>query len=249
MNDSVFRSRVKSVLNDNSFDRTVTHLKRGTIDTRSLWRVGTGSTNVFKKKTEKNGKRYSVVITVDQSGSMQQYARHDVAFECAQYLAKNLWECGADVAVVGYNANVIVHHSLGDKVDATTNRAMLRRMNYNFHGASSPSGKVAYACNHDYEALATAYGILKGASHGRILIHLSDGMLSCSEECGYDRPAEYDRSEFVRGYISGMTGVSTFGVGIQSDLSSLFANSIVVDDLEQMKSQIASLIQRNIRRG
>ena len=77
MNAKVFYRKIGSVMMDNKFDRVVGGQRRGQVDTRSLYKLGIPSPpgepqRVFKKKMERKGKGYNVVIAIDQSGSMAQ---------------------------------------------------------------------------------------------------------------------------------------------------------------------------------
>lgn len=69
MNQSVFRLKVRSILNDNQFDREVKNKRSGKLHFASLYKISFSS-KLFKQKEARQGKIYNVSLMIDMSGSM-----------------------------------------------------------------------------------------------------------------------------------------------------------------------------------
>ena len=57
LKDETFKSRLKSIMQDNKFDRMLPGRRKGKLDMNRLAKVETGSTSVFKKKKKQQRKR------------------------------------------------------------------------------------------------------------------------------------------------------------------------------------------------
>jgi len=57
-------------MKDNMFDREVTGYRSGALDTNRLYKSQMNSDRLFKRKQERQNKKYNVVLLIDESGSM-----------------------------------------------------------------------------------------------------------------------------------------------------------------------------------
>jgi len=104
MINSPFLLKLKSIMLDNKYDRIVHNRKRGKLDDKSLYKVALNRNNIFKKKTERAGKEYNIVICVDQSGSMHCNRKIETASELSEFLVKTFEKIGnINVSLVGFN--------------------------------------------------------------------------------------------------------------------------------------------------
>jgi hypothetical protein len=71
INLNVFKRKISNVMRDNMYARTVDGHKSGKLSTSKLYKLFTGSTKLFKRKQERQNKKYSVSLVIDVSGSMR----------------------------------------------------------------------------------------------------------------------------------------------------------------------------------
>ena len=71
MRAPVFRAHLQSILKDNAIERFVSGQKKGTLNTKRLYKIS-HSDKIFKQKQERKGKDYGVALIVDVSGSMSE---------------------------------------------------------------------------------------------------------------------------------------------------------------------------------
>lgn len=69
MTPSVFKQRMNSILRDNAIERFVSNKKKGTLNTKRIYKIS-NSEKIFKQKEERKGKDYSITLILDASGSM-----------------------------------------------------------------------------------------------------------------------------------------------------------------------------------
>lgn len=113
MINSAFLLKLKSIMLDNKYDRIVRNRKRGKLDDKSLFKVALNRNNVFKKKSERAGKEYNIVICVDQSGSMHSNNKMQTASELAEFLVKTFEKVGnIKIGLVGFNAIISEYKSI-----------------------------------------------------------------------------------------------------------------------------------------
>ena len=114
MNDTTFKAKLSSVLKDNLYDREVSNLRSGRLDTKKLMKISYSS-KLFKKKQERKGKHYSVCLLVDSSGSMHG-ERERAATEAAKKIATHFDKAGVDLQIISYNTFRYVIKDFGQKL-------------------------------------------------------------------------------------------------------------------------------------
>lgn len=256
MNDTVFQQKLLSVMTDNRYDRVIPKRRSGKLDHKNAWRVHAGAENVFKQKQERKGKEYSVVLCVDESGSMKHFGgggydtKFDAAVDLASYMATHLQKAGIDFAVIGFNCNVVTHKNFGSKMGAFELQLMRQEMDRNYHGCF-PSGWTYAHGNHDFVAIEQGLEMLRHRTHGKILISLSDGQPACDDcdACGYDEDKHEPRN--IHALIKSYPDVLSVGVGIlqSSHLGSMFDHVVPIEDLADFKGKMIGFLDKNIKRG
>lgn len=271
LDDTVFRSKLSSIMNDNMYDRLVKNRKRGKLDLTSLHKIATNSENVFAQKQARKNKKYNVVLLVDTSGSMRNMSRGATriqrASQSATYLAKNLVGLNVDLAVVTFNHYVRVEKGFDDVI--ADYDELEQKIRDRVDGGSG--------CNHDYASMEYAYSLFRGRKGKNILIMLSDGEPAPCEidKEAYDNPSGYgvgnkrtdgrfipvptvhpDNTGYNRG-ISEKTyhtlvkkhkDTTSLSLGIQSTAWQMPIHERV-DDLEGIKKALLNMLSKQIKRG
>lgn len=264
LDDSVFRSRLSSIMLDNKYDRRLRGRTRGKLDMKALPKVHTLSRSVFTQKSARKNKAYNICLLVDISGSMASIDKSKRAAEAVIFLLKNFEGLNINVSVVEFNQYIIVLKDWNSKADYMKIDNEIR----NLHG------DMGAGYNYDYHAINRAYHMFKKAPEGEnILIMLSDGQPA---ECFHAPPTYLD----VNGRIedekqfektlkspSGKDGflyreskaglhalvkahpeVTSIGIGIVHGGWQI-PNHIVVDNVDELKPQILSVLRQQIKRG
>lgn len=256
MNDSVFGQKLKSVMSDNKFDRKVRVERGPRLAMRHLAKAATGDKRMMLAKRERKGKEWSVVLLLDESGSMYSYGRHDPATDATMFLAERLEKAGIAFSVLGFNCEVRTHKGFGDKLDAPNLRKEIEyQMNYGKHKTKKGKDGSMYLAaggNHDYDALAAGFDALEKRKHGRLLLYLTDGHPNCDKPrwCGYDEK-KHEASEIKKLIHERTKQAVAVGIGIQTEgiLPLVMEERIEISNLEDLKPGLIGILEKNIRRG
>jgi uncharacterized protein YegL len=111
----VFIERLQAVLINNRARKQLRNKQKGSLDLKALVRTQTNSQSVFKQNNRKDSQRnYSVVLLVDESGSMGG-DKCELAQELATNVSANLEKVGGvEVAVIGFSGNRLIEHKRFD---------------------------------------------------------------------------------------------------------------------------------------
>lgn len=115
MNKTTFKSKVRSILKDNADDRFVSRLRTGKLDTKAYKNAETTG-KVFKKKTERKGKKYAISILIDASGSMNGHEANIVS-QAVPKILRPLEELGVEVEINAFNYWFHSYKMFGEKMD------------------------------------------------------------------------------------------------------------------------------------
>lgn len=159
---SGFKHRLTSVLTDNKYDRRIPKRKRGKLHMAGLWRVDTGAANVFSQKQARKGKNYSVVLLVDNSGSMGG-GRMVMANKVANFLGVHFEALEIDFSVISFDHKAEVVKRFSDKLKPINIEA--RGQTYMLRG------------------LMASLEQLKTVSGQQLVIVISDGATAQAVEC------------------------------------------------------------------
>lgn len=251
MNDTVFKQRISSIMTDNMYERRLSGRTRGTLDMRGLHKVATGSKNVFSQKVARKGKQYNIVLLIDESGSMGRHGWGDYkiakAAESARYLASAFSGLNINVAVVGFNGAIRVHKNFTQKVDfAEMERDIENSANADDKYQATRSD---ISCNHDFDGLAEAYKMLYRAKGTNLVIALSDGKPNCDYGCPHEYDRDKHRPERIRTLIHDNERIAkTIGIGVLYEAEQ-FPKRITVFNLEELKTKLAEVLKKEIKRA
>lgn len=247
LKDSAFKGRLSSVMLDNKYDRRVRGRTRGKLDMNRLYKVPTGSRNVFMQKESRKGKQYNVVLLIDESGSMGG-RKAMLAAESAVFLTKQLTDIGVNVGIIGFESDVHVHKDLTEKPDYEYIYSEVRN---------------ARGGNCDYQGMRRAYHMLRKAPEGKkILIMLSDG-----NPTGFHNQRTWDSHEKAENILPNLPldrnwetkasfhhlvkankDVSSIGIGIQEGGWQV-PDHTVIHDVGDLKKTIIAALRKHISRG
>lgn len=203
------------------------------LDTRSLYRVVTGDTRVFRTPSERKRPNTAVHILVDMSGSMNYTVKHvqgvkarfEVARESALALALALEPIsGVNPAVTFFMGDQsqpvfsVVKH--GESVLNQSGRFML-----NPYGETPMAEAIWYA----------AYELSKTCEERKMMIVVTDGEPSRAAPC----KAVID--------LCNKSDIEMVGIGVEtSAVSSLFSTNIVIDDATDLQKTLFKLMERSL---
>lgn len=235
ISDQVFRQQLSSIMTDNKFDRIVKNRRRGKLDMTRLPKVQTGSQSVFTQKQARKNKEYNVVIVVDESGSMRDEGKREVAGEAIAFLAAHMDNL-VDLAVVGFNSRLRVHKEFGVRVPGNLAMDII----HSTTGATN-----------SYEALERAYKMLAGKPGNNMVLFMSDGSPGSSGhrcgECGGDYE-HHDNLENIQKFVRSHTEITTIGFGIKYGAREI-PDNVTINNLEELKPRLLEQLQRTIQRG
>ena len=219
--DLTFQQKLASILKDNAYHRITRNLKRGKLDMKRLWKVGTHTENVFKAKTDRRGKNYNVVLVIDESGSMNGAPIQQAAMVAA-FLTDNFQSLKIDLSVIGYANSTKIRKSFEETVAA---QVVQKRIIGNFMGGGT----------NDHQALIEAYKMCKDRDGESLVIVITDG--------------DGMPSEVLRPLIAkNETVAKTFAIGIDADTPG-YPQGIRAKDLDELKPMVLNIIKSQVHRG
>lgn len=262
--DPAFRARLQSIMTDNMYDRWVKGRKRGKLDMNRLYKGMTGSSTLFTKREERKGKRYYIMLVVDVSGSMEGSKVVEAA-KTACYLGQHFEKLNIHLGILSFNHYIQLHKDFTEKFD----RKDWKRLYSKLINRASDGGN---SCNHDYDAMAKAYDLLRRQDDGtKLMVLISDGhpatCFTGNNATPYKKAGEpkytqhYDGS---KGRISrgqkdakhrlrklvhdNKRHVESVAIGIHTD-SDQVPDHIRADSIDQLKPLLLDVLRRKIRRG
>ncbi len=255
MNDTVFQQKLLSVMTDNKYDRIIPKRRSGKLDHKNAWRVHTGAENIFRQKQERKGKEYSVVLLVDESGSMGTIGwgadKMMPTKGVVSFMARQLQKAGINFAIIGFNAKIRTHKPFGSTMHESDLVKLEDDLYAACHGKLPGQSRNDISCNHDYDAIESALRMLAPTKHGKILITFSDGHPNCDygSGCGYDEQKHQHAK--IRAMVRENPQVVTIGVGILESmgLNKIYDQVVDVQDLTAFKDQVIGVLAKNIKRG
>ena len=275
MNQAFFVLKLRSVMTDNKFDRVISNRTKGKMDSRILYKARVGSSKIFKHKQERKGKDYSVLLLVDESGSMftsGRYHKINAAAKMMRFMVDSLQRVQIPCAVVGFNALVRVHKGFDTERDldelemevrnGADHNALIEDEEYIklLEKAGIDENDGSTACNHDFDALQMAGDMLRARSGKKIMLVISDGIPNC--DAGGNNCGDYDQlkhdTEKIRGLVQDIgkgNNVIISGIGVQSDaVERIYPEYFLTQSknsalLENLMEYIVGFLAKNIKRG
>lgn len=257
--DHAFRARLSSVMLDNKYDRRLRGRTRGKLDMGRLPKVPMMQRNVFMKKQARQGKRYNVLLLVDESGSMAGGKSNEAA-NSTLFLLSQMDGLNINTAVIGFNQAIMVHKAWGKKADyPLIHEAIASR------GRADPWKRVSNTgYNNDYDAMHFAFEYFKKAEEGQnILIMLSDGEPATAfvepqfvDEKGLDMKFtphdmggyEKDSKPKLHRLVDSYPNVHAVGIGIFEGGWQI-PEHFIIHKLPDLKPAIIKALSKKIKRG
>ena len=224
---------------------TIRNQKRGKLDKRMLHKIPLGRSDLFKNVVIDEDKPLDVCLLVDESGSMGSW-KMKKARECAIALreslkdnqALNLWVFGHTAD--GYNwdgsqeTNMSVYWSPTYKTDVNAMGSMIAR-------SENRDGMAILASADRVKSESPSLG------SNKLMIVISDGEPSAKKyrfSVGVPHTKKCVKHIETQGWNVIQVGIS--GAREQS-MKEMFTNYILVDDTEQLASQVSKIIRRVIK--
>jgi len=224
---------------------TIRNQKRGRLDKRMLHKIPLGRSDLFKNIVIDEDKPLDVCLLVDESGSMGTWKMRK-ARECAIALreslkdnqALNLWVFGHTADGYDWNGlketNMSVYWSPSYKTDVKAMGAMRAR-------SENRDGMAILASADRVKAESPSLG------SNKLMIVISDGEPSAD---GYRFPVGVPHTKKAVRHIESQ-GWNVIQVGIsgarESIMKDMFTNYIMVEDTEQLPSQVSKIIRKVIK--
>jgi hypothetical protein len=209
------RYEVKRLFDDTGLSDFTRNRKAGVINVHALPTVAAGSDRVFKRRLEVEGVDSAVVICLDVSGSMYELKGPNCdqppligpAVQTCRALLETLDAAGVKTAVLLFGTHISVP----------------KPFNKNAKQASAMLGNAADGGGtQDYAALRHAHQMLAlSPEHRKIAFVITDGQ---------------GRPDAVREQVASgkAMGITTIGIGIKFDVSYVYGQAVLVDDIADL---------------
>ena len=203
---SKLRHEVRQLFEKSGLDEFQLNRKAGQINSSALASIATGNVRVFKRHHEEGGIDSAVVIVLDASGSMSGSRERNAVKTCVA-LYETLTQAGVAVQIISFNFRTSV------LVPFNTPVAKAKQTLSHF---------ITNYSTNDYFAVRYAHEILNARPETRkIAFVLTDGN-------GWKDEV---RSQIKQG---NNLGITTVGVGIELDVSSVYKNNVCIRDIKDL---------------
>ena len=250
-----FITRIKNILKDNKTKRLIGNKAYGRLDHKKLFKISTTG-KIFKRKTEKSEKDYSLCLLIDQSGSMGHGigSRLCMAASCAYMLTREFQDV-VDIDVCGFSDDRFRgdEHYKKFKQKKMTEKELdkMRETIYEIGGGG----------NHDFIGVRKAHERLsRQKSQEKYIIVLSDGEPSCGCDLCHTELEELRKKypSIVNNYGNALLheikeaehdGIYVIGIGIKSQSVKRYYKTFgLVDELDMLYPEILKTLSSTTRR-
>jgi cobalamin biosynthesis protein CobT len=203
------RYEVRRLFEDSGLDEFQPHRKTGSLDSKSLTKVATGSSRLFKRRMEVEGIDSAVVIVLDVSGSMteQGNVKISAAVQTCAALLETLAAAGVATAVLTFDNYTSVLKPFNTHYKKTL--PLLQRVRCN-------------GSTNDYFAIKIAHEMLLQRGEARkVVFVLTDG----------DGNVAQAKAQVASGVKLGLT---TIGIGMMHNVKRVYPNNVTVADISQL---------------
>ena len=201
------RYEVKRLFDNSGLSDFNRNRKAGVVNVHALPSVATGNDRVFKRRLDVEGVDSAVVVCLDVSGSMFDDYLIAPAIATCRALLETLDAAGVKTAVVAFGSAISVP----------------KGFNRNVKSASARLGTVRQGgSTNDYVALRYSHQMLNQRTENRkIVFVVTDGQ---------------GRPDAVRQQVTSgnALGITTIGVGIRTDVSSIYGQAVTVRDIADL---------------
>lgn len=227
---STLHALISSILKDNSIRRYTRPFKRGKIDSKRMYKLtATDNLRIFKKPRVVSQQRYSMVILVDQSGSMQGMNSY-YAVQGAIVLAEVFEQLGLPYEVIGFDGNCHVFK----RFDRGLERAYIPSLDTEFAGGGTDDrGALNVVREH-----LTKFD--PGSVHPKGIFVITDG------------DGQGASTKEVVTEIERNLNATVFGIGIGdmkvSDLQRTYNRYLRVDQVSDLPRELVNLMRGQFAR-
>jgi cobalamin biosynthesis protein CobT len=199
------RYNLKRLFDNSALTEFGLRRRAGSVDVNALPRLGS-SDRLFKRRSETEGIDSAVIILLDVSGSMRRN-RIQPAVECCAALLDSLDRAQVATMVLTFGTFTSVTKQWSDRKA----KAIAALSKVEAHGGTN-----------DFFAVRYAHKLLSQRPEQRkVCIVLSDG---CGQVDATARQVQAGEA----------LGITTIGIGIQSDVSQVYPQSVTVDNLSDL---------------
>lgn len=186
---------------------------------KRLWKVSTNTDTIFKGKRDQSGKRYNIMLVVDESGSMSNNYIYKAA-NVAAFLADNFQHLDINLGVLGYSNNTRLRKGFDQTIKPQRLQADL-------------VGDMMGGGTNDLRGLTEAYKLLRGQEGQSLVIVITDGQGGDSS---------------LKPFIERHKFIKTFAIGIGGAVPGGYPNAIEVKDIDELKPAVLNILQSQITR-
>ena len=245
-----FSKKLGSIIIDNQLRRKGGAFRSGKLNNKMLYKFRCNNPKLFSKNIMRLHKEYSVMLVVDESGSMCGDSMIN-AIRTTVLLGEVLDKCNVPFAIVGFNEDLQDYKDFNEPYSWKIKRKielMLQR----------PSGMYGGATT-DVWGIAETRHRMKQRTGEKIIIVITDGYSSPSGETipkhlRYLLPKQCREwcDVYVKDEVKRATqeGNILLGIGIQAEfVKNTYPQSAVIHEVGQLPKQVLNLLKRNIKRG
>ena len=236
--------KAMSILKDKEIKRYEGNYESGKLQNRKLYKLKTGTTKIFTRKTaiEKDNKDMVFGLLVDESGSMTEPRMRDSKYQegethkpcqnaaiATTLLGKALEITGKKFTVIGFNRDIHIHKKFNKKMNISKMTDIAKN-----------AWKEGNGCNNDGWAINEITKMLeKRPEKNKILIVLSDGQPAPSPSYRqYDLRIEAKKAEKV---------AKVYGIGINSKaVENYYRRHIIIHDPAELGKTLTKIFKENI---
>ncbi|MCK4686566.1 MAG: VWA domain-containing protein [Candidatus Lokiarchaeota archaeon] len=244
-----FSKKLGSIIIDNQLRRKGGAFRSGKLNNKMLYKFRCNNPKLFSKNIMRLHKEYSVVLVVDESGSMHG-ERMENAIRTVVLLGEVLDKCNVPFSIVGFNENLKNYKNFNEAY----NWEIKRKIETMLMRPMQDGGATT-----DVWGIAEARYKMKQKDGEKIIIVITDGY-SAPANCPIPKylksllPRQYNSWDdiYIKDEIKRATQERNIllGVGIQTDyVKQIYPQSAVIYDVKQLSKQVLNLLKRNIKRG
>lgn len=259
MNQSMFINKARSILSDNAGIRRLPNQRSGKfLDESRLGLVKAGHTRVFQKPVRRQFYDYHICIAIDCSGSMAGEKMRSASW-ATHATARALEISGAHISVIAFARLVVeipkaIWSNPSKMLEFCAKFMEIRLENERGEYLNTNGGG-----NHDWEAIIKSTNLLlEKSSPGKIMLVMSDGLPSCGfgqKYCSsYCLEGNKGMDKMMHQVIADARnkGITVLAIGIYQDTSIKYygaRQTRVINSVNQLYSEMASILEKNIVRG
>jgi cobaltochelatase CobT len=217
------RASLQGLIQSSRYDRPVVKRSGSRIDGRKLVRLSQGDSRVFERRTHKQAPNTALHLLVDASGSMNNRINQTSPITLAQVAMDSAVALALALeGISGVNPAITrFPHGDTDNVNPLLKHGQKVRPNASAFSAITNGGTPLHTA-----LWYAAASVIATKEERKVIMVLTDG-----------EPDDYDAAELVIRRCKA-TNIELVGVGIGIDTSHLFDNSICINNVSDLRSEL-----------